>query len=208
MADGKRSRRRRGRRGGGERPAGDGARDNTAPPEREAPPASDGNDARAPRRDNRRGGRADRPLDTASPGPPPGPGRPAGGGIRRAPQQPSDGGQRRQRDDRGSRPRSEDRASRTRDDGGSRGGSRDRGPRVYEAPVPQDEQSIALGAAFREAQTALRDARKTLDKRKAEAGDEPEWLLQQYADAEQRFEMAASAWSEHLEKTGRKVVRR
>jgi hypothetical protein len=74
--------------------------------------------------------------------------------------------------------------------------------------VPQDETSIALGAAFREAQTAVRDAKKLLDKRKAEHGDEPDWMLQQLAEAERRFEDAATAWSEHLAGTGRKVVRR
>jgi hypothetical protein len=74
--------------------------------------------------------------------------------------------------------------------------------------VPQDPVSIELGAKFREAQTAVRDARKALDKRKAEAGDEPDWMLAQVEDAERRFEEAATAWSEHLSQTGRKVVRR
>jgi hypothetical protein len=74
--------------------------------------------------------------------------------------------------------------------------------------VPQDEESIALGTAFREAQAAIRDARKALDKRKAEFGDEPEWMLEQLATAEQRFAEIATSWSEHLAKTGRKVVRR
>jgi hypothetical protein len=73
--------------------------------------------------------------------------------------------------------------------------------------VPQDETSIALGAAFKEAQQAMREARKTLEKRKAEAGDEPEWLVAQYNEAVARFEAAATAWTEHLETTGRKVVR-
>jgi hypothetical protein len=89
-----------------------------------------------------------------------------------------------------------------------RGRDGDRGPRTYEAPVPQDEVSIQLGAAFREAQNALRDARKTLDKRRAEQGDEPEWLIAEYDAAEARFAEAATAWHEHLSKTGRKVVRR
>jgi hypothetical protein len=74
--------------------------------------------------------------------------------------------------------------------------------------VPQDERSVELGAAFREAQNALRDARKALEKRKAEFNDEPDWMLEQYAAAERRFEEAATAWAEHLETTGRKIVRR
>ncbi len=74
--------------------------------------------------------------------------------------------------------------------------------------MPQDERSVELGARFREAQNALRDARKTLDKRKAEHGDEPQWLLDAYAEAEAAFAAAATAWAEHLETTGRKVVRR
>lgn len=73
--------------------------------------------------------------------------------------------------------------------------------------MPQDETSIALGAAFKEAQLAMRDARKTLAKRKAEHDDEPEWLLEQFNEAVARFEAAATAWAEHLETTGRKVVR-
>jgi hypothetical protein len=73
--------------------------------------------------------------------------------------------------------------------------------------VPQDELSIELGQRFREAQNALRDAKKTLDKRKAEQGDEPPWLVEQYDEAERRFAEAATAWHEHLSKTGRKVVR-
>lgn len=79
---------------------------------------------------------------------------------------------------------------------------------MFEAPVPQDERSIELGALFKEAQIALRDARKALDKRQAEFGDEPEWMLEQLRAAEQRFEAAATEWSEHLATTGRKVVRR
>jgi len=74
--------------------------------------------------------------------------------------------------------------------------------------VPQDERSIELGALFKEAQIALRDARKALDKRKAEFGDEPEWMLEQIQSTEKRFEEVATEWSEHLAKTGRKVVRR
>ena len=77
-----------------------------------------------------------------------------------------------------------------------------------EPPVPQDEQSIELGARFKEAQVAIRDARKALDKRKAELGDEPEWMVEQLHEAERGFEAVASEWVEHLEKTGRKVVRR
>ena len=74
--------------------------------------------------------------------------------------------------------------------------------------MPQDERSIELGAAFKEAQVAVRDARKALDKRKAEFADEPDWMLAQLEDAERRFQEAATAWTEHLETTGRKVVRR
>jgi len=74
--------------------------------------------------------------------------------------------------------------------------------------VPQDEHSIELGQRFREAQTAIRDARKTLDKRKAEHADEPQWLVDQLNEAEQRFAEVATEWSEHLANTGRKVVRR
>lgn len=74
--------------------------------------------------------------------------------------------------------------------------------------MPQDERSIELGKAFRDAQMAVRDAKKALDKRKAEFDDEPEWMLAQYAEAERLFQEAATAWSEHLETTGRKVVRR
>ncbi|HEY8171636.1 MAG TPA: hypothetical protein VIH21_00995 [Dehalococcoidia bacterium] len=73
--------------------------------------------------------------------------------------------------------------------------------------MPQDERSVELGAAFREAQIALRDSRKALEKRKVEFGDEPDWMLEQHTAAERAFEEAASAWSEHLETTGRKVVR-
>lgn len=79
---------------------------------------------------------------------------------------------------------------------------------MFEEIVPQDEVSIALGARFKETQIAMRDARKALDKRKAEFDDEPEWMAQQLAEAEAAFEAAATAWTEHLETTGRKVVRR
>jgi hypothetical protein len=71
---------------------------------------------------------------------------------------------------------------------------------------PPDERSLQLGTAFREAQMAYRDARRALDKRRAEQGDEPEWLVQQLQEAERRFEEAATAWSEHLATTGRKRV--
>jgi hypothetical protein len=74
--------------------------------------------------------------------------------------------------------------------------------------VPQDPVSIELGAKFKESQIAVRDARKALDKRRAEFDDEPEWMLEQLATAERTFEEAATAWTEHLETTGRKVVRR
>jgi hypothetical protein len=74
--------------------------------------------------------------------------------------------------------------------------------------VPQDPVSIELGVKFREAQTAIRDARKALDKRKAESGDEPDWMLEQLTEAEQHFADVATEWSEHLAQTGRKVVRR
>jgi hypothetical protein len=72
--------------------------------------------------------------------------------------------------------------------------------------APPDEMSLQLGAAFREAQAAYRDARRALEKRRAEQGDEPDWLLQQLEEAERRFEEAATAWSEHLSTTGRRRV--
>ena len=75
-------------------------------------------------------------------------------------------------------------------------------------PVPQDERSIELGAAFKEAQLAMRDARKALDKRKAEFDDEPDWMREQLAAAEARFAAVADEWAAHLETPGRKVVRR
>ena len=103
-----------------------------------------------------------------------------------------------------------DRRGGVRDNHGRERPQRDRDfrPRTYEAPVPQDEHSVELGQRFREAQMAMRDAKKTLDKRKAEQGDEPQWLIEEYEAAERRFEEAATAWSEHLATTGRKVVRR
>lgn len=73
--------------------------------------------------------------------------------------------------------------------------------------MPQDERSIELGAAFKESQILIRDARKALAKRKAEFADEPDWMIEQLAVAEARFEEAATAWTAHLETTGRKVVR-
>jgi hypothetical protein len=103
------------------------------------------------------------------------------------------------RDDRRTRD-GDDRGRRSRVDG-------DRASRIFEPPVPQDPRSLELGAAFREAHTAMRDARKALDKRKAEYNDEPEWLVEQLASAEARFAVAADAWAQHLETTGRKVVR-
>jgi hypothetical protein len=178
MAEEKRPRRRRGRRGRGGQQAG--------PPDgvdgSQSQPEAQGD--RPARRDTRRGS-----------GGPPSPSN--SGAIRRSP---SSGGKP-QRDD--GRRRSREDAQR------QRNGPRERSaPRVFEPIVPQDETSIALGAAFREAQTAMRDARKALDKRKAEQGDEPDWLLEQLHGAEQRFEEAATAWSDHLSTTGRKVVRR
>jgi ribonuclease E len=108
------------------------------------------------------------------------------------------------RDSRGGR---EGRAPRDGRDGRDR--DRDgRGRAPVEQPVPQDPLSVELGQKFREAQTALREAKKTLDKRKAEQGDEPEWLVAQLEAAERAFAEVATAWSEHLSQTGRKVVRR
>jgi hypothetical protein len=91
--------------------------------------------------------------------------------------------------------------------GDNRGRQEDRGQRVFEQPVPQDPRSIELGVAFREAQTAMRDARKALDKRRAEFNDEPDWLVEQLAAAEAHFAQVADDWAAHLETTGRKVVR-
>ncbi len=164
-------------------------------------------DTRGQRPDSRRGaprGDRDRAPSTPPPGPPG-----AGGRTHRAP-----AADRAPRDDRGPRddrprdrsgPRGNDRGSRDRDRPQQR--DRDRGPRVFEAPVPQDERSVELGALFKESQIGMRDARKALDKRKAEFGDEPDWMLTQLTEAEERFATAATAWSEHLETTGRKVVR-
>ena len=114
--------------------------------------------------------------------------------------------------------RGDERSRRANDDGRPAGSQRrgedrgrprgeDRASRVFEPPVPQDPRSVELGAAFREAQTAMRDARKALDKRKAEYNDEPEWLIEQLAAAEARFAAAADEWAAHLETTGRTVVR-
>lgn len=188
---GKRPRRRRGGRGG----QGRAQRDDAAPQSPDSAPAQ-GQPARpegrAPRQDNRGRGRAERPAGAAGPPGPPGPG--GGGRTHRSPSaagRPVAGARERpQRAERDRPPR-----------------DRDRGSRVFEAPVPQDERSIELGAAFKEAQVLMRDARKALAKRKAESADEPDWMLEQLAAAEKRFEEAASAWSEHLETTGRKVVR-
>jgi hypothetical protein len=74
--------------------------------------------------------------------------------------------------------------------------------------VPQDPGSIELGAKFKDAQVALRDARKALDKRRAEFNDEPDWMIEQLQAAELAFADAATAWHDHLATTGRKVVRR
>ncbi|MBI2724353.1 MAG: hypothetical protein HYX50_04750 [Chloroflexi bacterium] len=92
--------------------------------------------------------------------------------------------------------------------GGNAGRDRDRAARPFEVPVPQDERSVELGHLFRETQIAVRDARKALDKRRAEFDDEPDWMVEQLRAAEQRFEEVATEWSEHLTQTGRKVVRR
>jgi hypothetical protein len=110
------------------------------------------------------------------------------------------------------RRRGDERPRRGSDDGHARDGRArtrldDRSARVFEPPAPQDPRSVELGAAFREAQAAARDARKALEKRKAEFGDEPEWLVEQLAAAEARFAAASTAWVEHLETTGRKMAR-
>jgi hypothetical protein len=211
----KRPRRRRGGRGRRPHQQGDQQPPQPAAAGEAAPPS----DARPQRQDSRTG-RSDR--QSAPPGPPPGPTAGGGGGIQRAPGAA----------DRPSRDAAPPRDGRSqRSSGPQRGGSqRDagrgpregrapqrpatndqrlaRGPRVFEAPVPQDERSVELGAAFRETQIAMREARKALAKRKAEFDDEPQWMLDQLHETEQRFEAAATAWSEHLETTGRKVVRR
>ena len=80
-------------------------------------------------------------------------------------------------------------------------------PRVFETTGPAGRALDRTGARFKETQIAVRDARKALAKRKAEFDDEPEWMLEQLAEAERAFEEAATAWTEHLETTGRKVVR-
>jgi hypothetical protein len=196
MTDGKRPRRRRrggqgrGRDGRQQRPADEQQRQQ---PDGERPSQAEGRQRGRP------------------PGPP---GPPAGDGDRRRPRVDTRGQQREARPEAGRRGGGDGRGG-GRDgrgggrDGRERRGDRDgRGQRTYEAPVPQDERSVELGAQFREAQTAMREARKTLDKRKAEHGDEPEWLVEQYDAAVKGFEEAATEWSEHLSKTGRKVVRR
>ncbi|TAK55288.1 MAG: hypothetical protein EPO22_14670 [Dehalococcoidia bacterium] len=178
---GRRPRRRRGGRGGANRQRGESR------PEQPSS-AQPGGESRPPRQDTRRG-RSERPR---TPPGPPGP-TPAGGRIQRAPSA-------------GERPRRD----RQPQGGGDRDGrgSRDRGPRTLEVPVPQDERSLELGTMFKEAQLALRDARKAIEKRKADFDDEPEWMLEQYRAAEKRFEEISTEWSEHLSRTGRKVVRR
>jgi hypothetical protein len=185
---GRRARRRRGRRGRGgtsqpeeaQRPASPPP----GPPGPGAPAPPEASAPRPPRRDTRGQPHAERPE--------------AGRGrTHRAP--PTTGRDRGSRDGRGRRDGGGDERDRDRD--------RDRG-RLFEPPVPQDPVSIELGAKFREAQNALRDARKALDKRKAEFGDEPDWMSQQYADAEHAFEEAATAWHDHLSRTGRKMARR
>jgi len=182
MPENRRSRRRR--RGG----------QNRSRPDEPAPQADANGDGTAVS-GQQRGGRVDRRRSTqgdgatAPPGPPPGP--TTAGRVHRSPAaagRPA----REPRQQRESRPQRE----------------RDNRPRVFETPVPQDELSIQLGAAFKEAQVAVRDARRALDKRGAESGDEPEWMVEQLATAEQRFEEAATAWADHLATTGRKVVRR
>lgn len=79
---------------------------------------------------------------------------------------------------------------------------------MLEAPPPQDPLSIELGQKFRDTQVAVRDARKALDKRRAEFNDEPEWMLAQLAEAHDRFEEASTAWVDHLSNTGRNMARR
>src|SRR3990172_6588604 len=174
---GKRGRRRLGRRGRGgagqpdesqqQRPASPAP----GPPGPPGPAPAEGSAARAPRRDTRGQPRTER-------APEPGRGR-----THRPP------GSDRDRGGRGDRGRREggaerERGSRDRD----RDRDRDRGPRLFEAPVPQDPVSIELGAKFKEAQVAVRDARKAMEKRKAEFDDEPEWMVQQYAEAERGIE--------------------
>jgi len=207
MTEERKRRRRRGRRGGQGRPqdAPDSAGVGEAQP---APPsdapagASDQavDRARTPRRDTRRG-------RGGAPSPDEGPPSPTNPGIRRAPSAGERGRARAERDPHDREARERGRPSREPRDGRER--SRRDGPsRPFEAPPPQDPMSIELGAKFREAQNAVRDARKMLDKRRAEAGDEPDWMIEQLADAERRFEEASTAWVDHLSATGRKMARR
>ncbi|MEX2245553.1 MAG: hypothetical protein WEC75_02610 [Dehalococcoidia bacterium] len=198
-------RRRRGRRGGKNRQSQGSQPPQPPQPasEQNAPPRTGGTVHRAPQPDTRpapAGGQEPRARRDyrRGPGGPGGPGGPA-------PAQPPPPQQKDERPRRG-----DGRPPRDRDRRPSRDGrdGRDARPRVFETPVPQDEASVALGARFREAQMAVRDARKTLDRRRADQGDEPEWLQEQYAEAERLFEEVATEWSDHLAKTGRKVVRR
>jgi len=197
MDEQRQGRRRRGRRGGQarqrdeqqQRPQGTPPGP-PGPPDATPPARAQGGGEEQPRR--RQDTRRDR---RGTPAPPP---REGGSRIhRRAP-------------DERPQPEARERGGRSREgrprDGRGRDG--ERSARSFEPPVPQDARSIELGAAFREAQNALRDARKTLEKRKAEHGDEPEWLLAEYRATEERFAAAATAWHEHLSQTGRKVVRR
>lgn len=183
MTDGKR-RRRRGKRGGqGRSGAGEGPQQ--ARPE---PRASDGEETEpsAPRRGARRDTRRSKTGGVGAT-----PSTNGGGAIRRAP---SAG-------ESGRRPR----------EGGRDGGGRQRresSTRLLEPPPPPDPVSLELGQAFRDAHEAVRDARKVLEKRKAEFGDEPDWMLAQLEEAERRFAEAADRWVEHLAKTGRRSVRR
>jgi hypothetical protein len=189
------------------------------------PPASAEGGGRPPRQDRRppRGERPSRAQQGGTPPGPPGPGGSAGGRPSRTHRSPgsterppsSGAGDRPARNERGPQ-RSERPASRG-DRGPSRGGSggggdrssRDRGSsRTLEPPVPQDPLSIELGAKFREAQIAIRDARKALEKKKAESGEAPEWMVEQLTTLEQAFEVVATEWAEHLATTGRKVIRR
>lgn len=180
MSEGsKRSRRRRGRGGGHGRQQPAPERQQQQAARAEQPESN----GRPPRRDTRRGRRPEAAGEQPAPR----------GRIQRSP---------------ATTERTERReTSRGGRDGRANGAQRrDRTARAE--PVPQDPRSVELGAQFREAHVALRDARKALDKRKAEFGDEPEWMLDQYRAAEARFEQVATEWSEHLAKTGRKIARR
>jgi hypothetical protein len=183
MSEERRSRRRRGRRGG-QRQSDNGAPQQQQPPQGGTPPRSEG----------RRDTRGTRPADNAS-----------GGGsssVRRSPHTASNDGRQR-RDTRGG-PRNEPPQRRgPRDQGRPRQQQRE----MLEMPPP-DAVSVELGAAFKEAHQALRDAVKALDKRKAEQGDEPAWLVEQLQAAEARFSESADAWTTHLEKTGRRPMAR